>query len=388
MMNTMHKRHLNNNIMPKNFVITLLTIFVFSCSNTDKSAQLEALKRKREKITAKIELLEKEIASEGIVQEAEEEKLTPVRIASISTGIFNHYIEVQGEIESDKNIFVPAQSPGIVKKIHVKKGDRVTKGQLLAALDGSVYERSIDEIITGLELTTTVYERQKRLWEKGIGSEIQYLQAKTNKESLEKRLQTVKEQYKLTKIISPIDGTVDEVAIKEGEAAGAGFGAIRVVQLTNLKVKAFLSESYISQVKKRDMVKIFIPSLNKEFKQSIDAVSQVIDPDNRTFDIEIRIPGPEKGIKPNMLAVLTINDYSNPKAFTVPLNVVQRLGEEQFLFVAEKENNQWVAKKRIVKGGMYYQDKLEILEGLQEGENIITFGFQNIADGQLISVHK
>ena len=191
---------------------------------------------------------------------------------------------------------------------------------------------------------------------------------------------------KLTKIFTPLAGTVDEILIKEGEMAAAGMGAVRVVQLSNLKIKVDLSEAYISSVKKNDLVHVKIPVIGREFDLRVDAVSQVIDPQNRTFQIEIKIPKSETGIKPNMLAVLTINDYTNDEALIVPLNIVQETGQEQFLFVAEQLNGDWIARRRAVKTGSSYIDRAEVLSGLQEGEHVVTFGYQNLADGQKLAV--
>jgi RND family efflux transporter MFP subunit len=374
--------------MYKKLGLILLSILVFSCGTQDKRAQLERLKNQRAELDEQIKKLEEEIANGGDSSFVLE-KLKPVKITEIKSSMFKHYIEIQGTIESDNNIFVPPQFGGVVTKIYVKEGDRVSSGQLLAELDGTILLKSIDQLKTGLDLATTVYERQKRLWDQKIGSEIQYLQAKANKESLEKQLVTVQEQYKLTKITAPISGIVDEIKIKEGEAAAPGFGAIRIVQLSNLKIKASLSDSYVGRVTKNDEVKVLIPALDKEFNLTIDNVSQAIDANNRTFSIEIRIPGKEKGIKPNMLAVLTINDYSNDDALIVPLNVLQKTAEEEsFLFVAAKNSDNWTVKKRFVKPGQYYKDSIEILEGLTTGENVVTFGFNDLADDQSVIISE
>jgi membrane fusion protein (multidrug efflux system) len=239
-----------------------------------------------------------------------------------------------------------------------------------------------------LNLATTIYERRKRLWDKNIGSEIEFLQAKNNKENLEKRLETLNEQYRLTKITSPISGTIDNILIKEGEMAAAGLGAIRIVQLSRLKIKASLSENNISRVKKNDLVSVEVPVLGLHFENSIASVSQVIDPDNRTFDIEIDVPQEQKKLKPNMLGVVTITDYTNPQALTVPQNTIQKTGTEQFLFIAQEENDSWIARRKVVDTGESYDSQVEITKGLDEGDYVITFGFQNLSDGQRISVER
>jgi RND family efflux transporter MFP subunit len=368
-------------------ILIMISLIIVSCRPPqDKQARLARLEAQREALDAQIEQLKAEI--DGEVLTTPVEALAYVRGMEVQPSLFQHFIQVQGTVESDNNILIPAQSNGVVKKIHVRQGDRVKKDQLLAELDGAILERSIDELTQSLQLATTIYERQDRLWKKNIGSEIEYLQAKNNKESLEKKLETLNEQYKLTKIYAPISGTVDDVMIKEGEMAAAGRGTIRIVQLSRLKITASLSENYISRISRNYPVKVRIPVVGREMELKIDAVSQVIDPNNRTFQIEIRIPAREKGLKPNMLSVLTINDYTNQEALTVPQNIVQDTGADQFLFVAEQQNNEWIARRRTVVMGESYAESVEILEGLEEGDFVITFGFQTLADGQVISIEQ
>ncbi|MFO7733417.1 MAG: efflux RND transporter periplasmic adaptor subunit, partial [Candidatus Aminicenantes bacterium] len=192
----------------------------------------------------------------------------------------------------------------------------------------------------------------------------------------------LREQLNLTRITSPIDGAVDGVMIKEGEMAAGGYGAFRIVQLSRLKVTAALAENYISRLKRGDTVTVRIPVLGMEFEASIDAVSQVIDPRNRTFQIEAGVPAAARGVKPNMLAVLLVNDYANPAGLTVLKNIVQETGTEQFLFVAVPEGARWTARKRVVRTGLEAGNRIEVLEGLSDGEHVVTFGFQKLADGQ------
>lgn len=372
--------------MNKTKTLIILILFVtVACGPSDKQAQLSRMEAQRDALNTKIEQLKAELGQESAANPTLESPAY-VRIQAVQPGLFQHFIQVQGTVESDNNILIPAQNPGIVKKIHVQEGDRVQKDQLLAELDGAILESSIAELENALQLATTIYERRERLWDKNIGSEIEYLQAKNNKENLEKKLETLKEQYRMTKIYSPIGGTVDDVLIKEGEMAAAGRGTIRIVQLSRLKVTSWLSEIYIDRVRKNDMVQVQIPVLGRTFDHSINAVSQVIDPNNRTFQIKINVPSNQRDIKPNMHAVVIINDYTNANAITVPRNIVQETGTEEFLFVAIQENGQWIAHKRIVATGNNYDDRVEILSGLADGENVVTLGYQSLADGQQIVV--
>ncbi|MFC2165872.1 efflux RND transporter periplasmic adaptor subunit [Acidobacteriota bacterium] len=368
--------------------LAILSIFLLaSCAPKDKQARLQKLERQRDSLNQQIEKLRTDIAGEG-GSEIKNERIVYVAIQQVNLSLFKHFIKVQGTVESDNNILIPAQTSGLVEKIHVAEGNTVSRGQLLAELDGAILERSIAEVENSLDLAQTIFERQERLWKKNIGSEIDYLRAKNNKGNLEKKLETLHEQHKLTKITSPISGTVDNIMIKEGEMAAAGRGTIRIVQLSQLKITASVSENYISHVHSNDIVHVAVPVIGREYDLTIDAVSQVIDPDNRTFEIEISIPSKEKDLKPNMLSVVTINDYSNPQALVVPQNIIQKTGTQKFMFAALEKDGQWTAQKRIIQAGIDNGDTIEVKEGIEEGDFIITFGFQNLADGQRISVEK
>jgi len=368
-------------------LIISFAVLAAACGPRDNHSRLTRLESQREALTRQIEQLRAEIARES-GQAPPVESAVPVTISRIEPGLFQHFIRVQGTIESDNNILVSPQSPGVVEKIHVKTGDRVSPGELLAELDAAVLKSSIAEVENGLGLARTIYERQARLWKKNIGSEIEYLQAQNNVEGLERKLETLREQVRKTRITAPIGGTVDEILIKEGEMAAAGRGALRIVQLSRLKLTASLSENYISRIKLRDRVTVEIPVLGRRFEHTIDAVSQVIDPQNRTFQIEVRIPQSEKGLKPNLLAVVTVNDYSNPEALTIPVRVLQETGSDPFLFLAEEENGEWVARRRPIRIGENYAGRVEVIEGIRSGDFVVTFGFNNLADGQPLSVQR
>jgi membrane fusion protein (multidrug efflux system) len=367
-------------------IAALIVLITAACRPGGNPSELARLEAQRDALTAKIEALKARIAAGRESAPARPEVVAPVEIAAVEPAVFRHYFTVQGTVQSDNNILVPPLSPGLVTKITVKAGDRVVAGQLLAELDSAVLRSSIAEVELSLGLARTLYEKRERLWAKKIGSEIEYLQAKTNKEGLEKRLATLQEQLKLTRIAAPIDGTVDEVRIKEGEMAAAGMGAFRLVELSRLKITAELAENFIARVRQGDPVAVAIPVLGRTFDSRVSAVSQVIDSANRTFKVEVAVTGAAGPVKPNMLAVVTINDYTNPSALVVPANLVQQTGAEKFLFAAVQENGRWTARRRVVRTGETYADRVEILEGLAAGDRVVTFGFQKIADGQPLSV--
>jgi len=370
-------------------MILLFTIGILftACGQDDKLAELKQLEARRDALDTQISALRAEISGS---ESANPEAAYPtVILAKLEPRPFIHSLKIQGTIESDNNILIPARASGIIKKIYVKQGDQVQAGHLLAELDGIIFEKNIEELSINLELASTVFEKQKRLWEKEIGSEIQYLQAKTNKEGLEKKLATIREQYELTKIKSPITGTVDEVLIRENEGTAAGFGTIRVVNFNNLKITAQVSEANIGQLKKGDPVEVEIPVIGKVFQATIKSLSQVIDASNRTFPIEISVPVAAGEIRPNMLSVLNIHNYTNVQALAVPINTVQRTENFNFLFLAKAADTTgdlWKVERREVTTGLDDGRRVEIIRGLSAGEFVVTAGFQDLADGQLVKV--
>jgi RND family efflux transporter MFP subunit len=273
----------------------------------------------------------------------------------------------------------------VVTKIHVREGDLVKKGQLMAELDSESIRNMINEIKNGLELATTIYNRQKNLYDKNIGTEVQYLQSKTSMEDLQLKLRNAETELERTKIYSPIDGMVDFVAIKEGEAAVPNMGAIRVTNLTSQKVVAKVAENFLRRIRPGDMAKIYFPVLDDHIEAPVSAVSKVIDPNNRTIDIEVKLPDDGR-FNPNMLAVITLVDYSNPQAITLPVNAIQRDENRRFVYVAFGQENDWVAQLRTVETGLISRDIVEVTSGLKPGETVITFGFNLISAGDKVKL--
>jgi membrane fusion protein, multidrug efflux system len=361
------------------------TMLAFACNSGSevdkKKKELAELKSEQQEITGKIKQLETDLAKLSPAK-ASEARIKLVEATPVQPQIFKHYIPVQGTIESDNNVMVSPKMGGVVTAVYVNEGDRVSKGQVLAVIDDAVMRQSVEELKTGLELATTVYEKQENLWKQKIGSEIQYLQAKNNKESLERKLQTLNSQLAMNRITSPLNGTVDEVNVKAGEAASPGIGVVRVVNLAEVKVKARVADSYITAVKKGDEVKITLPDIKEEIQGKISFVGQVVNPQSRTFDIEVTLNNRDNKLKPNMLAVININDKTAQDAIVIEENFVQQTENGDVVFVAGSQK----AEARKVKTGLAYNGKVEILEGLKQGDSIITNGYQDLVDGQAIKV--
>lgn len=349
----------------------------------DKKTELENLKKQQAEIAEQIKKMEAEMSS-GKTNEVDNQKEKLVAVIPIISQQFKHYIEIQGRVDADENVSVSPKMPGVVMNILVKEGDKVSKEQTLAELDNKMIYQNLEEVKTSYEFAKTVFEKQKRLWEQKIGTEIQFLTAKNNKESLEKRLAALQEQYEMTKIKSPINGTVDAVIPKVGEAVMPGLPSFKVVNFSNFKVKARVPENYIGKMKINDLVEIHFPDVDKKFSAPISFVGRVIDANSRTFDIEIKMNTNDFEVNPNMLAILKINDFTEEKALVVPINTIQRSENESYVFIANAENGKQVAKKIMVKQGMYYGSQVHILDGLKEGDKLISIGYQDLTNGQAI----
>lgn len=312
---------------------------------------------------------------------ASNDKTKTVEIISLVPQTFNSYIDLQGKVDANENVSLNAEMPGTISKINVHLGDAVSTGQVLAEMDSKALQQGMAELQGGLELATTMYEKQKNLWEQKIGTEMQFLQAKNQKESLEKKMATMQEQLRMSKIISPINGIVDAIDIKLGQATMPVMPAIRVVNMNSLEVKGEVAESYLAKVKSGNDVVVILPDLHDTIKAKISYAAKVISPLNRTFTITVKLDG-SKEYHPNQVAIVKIIDYSNPKAFVVPVNSIQRAQEGDFVFLSENSK----AKKVKVKVGKMYNGKAEILEGLKEGDKFISKGFQELNEGEQIKM--
>jgi RND family efflux transporter MFP subunit len=367
--------------MKNTFYSLTILMILMSCGHTmDKKAELDKLKAAREKIDSQIAKLEEELDPPGT---AHSEKAVTIKVEPVKICTFNHYVEVQGIVDGDQNVAVSPQMAGIVTGVYVKEGSAVSKGQLLAELDAQVLKQSLDEVKTQLDLANNMYLKQKALWDKNIGSEVQYLQAKTGKESLEKRINTLQDQINMAKIISPINGTVESVPLKVGQMASPGVPAssIRVINMNNAKITADVSENFAARIKNGNQVMVRFPDIGKEIESKLNFTSRFIDPTNRTFKVECRISGGDVELRANMIAYVKIKDYVNEKAFCIPVNFVQTNQAGKFVYLAVQKDGHWVAERRTIKSGKDYNGIVEVLEGIAEGDKVISAGYQSIKEG-------
>ncbi|GGN10039.1 RND transporter [Dyadobacter beijingensis] len=376
-------------IMKRNIlIITAFATLLAACSAKKeglegKKEELAQLKAQQAENDKKIKALEIEIGKLD-PKKTTEAKVKPVSIATLNSETFKHYVELQGTVDAKNNVLVTPKTGGAIVAMYVKEGDAVKAGSVIGKIDNSILTESIEELKTSLSLANTLYEKQKNLWDQKIGTELQYLQAKNNKESLERKLATLNTQIAQTNIVSPMSGVVDQVNIKVGETASPGVGVVRVVNLSNLKVSAKVSDVYAASVKKGDEVIVKFPDLKKEYKARVTFVSTAVDPLSRTFTIEANLPS-DRDIKPNMMAQVQINDATSKNALAIDQNYVQSTEKGNVVYVAVTEGNKKVAKAKEVKTGLSYNGKVEILSGLTAGDQLITLGYQEVSDGQPIS---
>ncbi len=363
----------------------LLGMFYACTQPKNETAELQALREQKAQIEARIAELEKRT---GAHPQQKTRPLLNVSLEQVKVQPFRHYIDIQGRVVAEESVPVTAKIPGTLTRILVKNGDYVRKGQLLAQLDDDLLLKNMAELEVQLKTAQDIYERQKSLWEQKIGTEVQFIQARTNKEALEQRMAFLKEQWQQTRIYAPINGTVDVVVLKVGQAISPGIPLCQIVNLGQLKVSGDVPESYAASVRRGLPVRIHFPDLNKEVPSRITYVSPSISATNRTFVVEAALPGQSEQYRANMIAVLKIVDYENPQAIVLPVNLIyQESSGENYVLTAEKngEANVATARRTMVNLGRSYNGMVEILGGLKAGDWVITSGVQNLNGGELVS---
>ncbi|HFS67289.1 MAG TPA: efflux RND transporter periplasmic adaptor subunit [Flavobacteriia bacterium] len=377
----------------KKIIILLITISLFSCSTKKEDKvlpnSLEGLNKEKQKLEKAKDSIDNVLATIETKLESLDtvKKLQPVTVLTIKPTVFKHFIAIQGNTETDKNIIVRPLATGQITKVYVKEGQRVGKGQTLMQIDDAILRNSINEIENQLSLANTTYERQKRLWEQKIGSEMQYLQAKTQKEALEKKIKTLQSQLKNYKIKAPFNGIVDDVMAKLGDLASPQAPAVRLINLNSMYVESDVSENYLKNIKKGNETIVELPTIGEKITTKISKVGNFINPDNRSFKVRVNIKNKKNLVKPNMLADIKIKDYENNKAITIPTNLVQ-IDEngKTFVFVLVKEKDQNIVVKKPVEIGKDYNGITEIINGLTTEDIIINEGARNVSEGQKVKV--
>ncbi len=369
----------------RTIIIGSVILLALAGCSSDKKTQLAQLRDKKSALEEKIKRLEAQIEVE------DKGKINPnefkfVGLMEIKTGPFDHFIRVQGKLDGDQNVGVFAETPGTISAKYADVGQRVVKDQVLAQIDDKQYKSQLEGLETQYKLAQDMFDKQKRLWDQKIGSEVQYLQIKTNKESLERQIASLKQQIEKFRIKSPISGTIEECNIKVGGVVSPDprQAAYRVVEFRNMKVTAEVSEAYSAKVKKGDKLVILFPDANRQIDAEVSFVSDYINPVNRTFMIEARIEGSTSDLKANMLAIIQINDYHTDNAVMVPMNLIQNDNDGSYVYITKEKNSYNAAFKQLVQIGNTYNGVAEVVKGLSKGDRIVSAGFQELVDGQYV----
>lgn len=385
--------------MKKLILLIGLPLILISCSEGKEnsteavleSKDVEKIQQKRDELTSQMTEVEAEIQKlDAKLKEINPERNIPlVTSYKVETEEFNHYLELQGNVETKKNVVLTAEMAGVLEKIYVEEGQKVAKGQVLARIDDGGLNQQLAQMQTQLELAKTTYERRERLWDQQIGSEIEYLQAKSNYEGQINAVNQMKSQVAKSAVTAPFSGVIDEIVTEQGNMVNPGQTQIlRLVNLDDMYINSDIPETYISNVTEGKSVEVSFPVLGDTVETKVRQTSSYINPNNRTFNAEIAVPNKKNNIKPNLTARVKINDYTNKNAILVPQNIISENAEgQQYLYVLdEMEGDTAVAKRVIVETGKSQGDKIEILKGLENGDLIIKEGARSVKEGQAVKL--
>ncbi len=373
----------------KSLYIAPILVLLVSCgqdSLDNKIHQLNQLRADAVELNREIETLEEEISQKDPHFDSSRRQHTLISTLEVQLQPFEHKFEVRASVASRMNVLISAEASGRVEHIYIREGDQVKKGQQLITLDASVLTNSIEELKTDLELATTIYQKRERLWKQNIGSELQYLEAKNKMEALQRRLATTQAQLKQFNLIAPFSGVVENVQAKLGEMAMFGSPMLRILSIDAMHLEADVSEKYLGRLQKGDSVNLFFSSFNQELKSTITAVGYVINPQNRTFSVEVALPKGRFPYKPNLVAILKFRDYYQTEAMVVPSELIQQDSQGDFVYAVDTVVNELKAKKIHIIPGISYQSKTEVIQGIEAGTVLVNAGHREVTAGALVQV--
>jgi membrane fusion protein (multidrug efflux system) len=385
--------------MKNTLILLLLTSILVSCGNSEQpsvedlmaSGDVEVIQQRRDELTDQLQELNTKIKKlDDRLQEINPETNIPLVTSFVAKDtVFSHYLELQGSVETDQNIVLTPEMGGILTNVYVKEGQRVVKGQVLARVDDGGMSQQLAQMEVQMELAKTTFERQKRLWDQKIGSEIQYLQAKSTYEGMQKSINSMNQQLAKSTVRAPFSGTIDDVITEQGSVVSPGMTQLlRIVNLSDMYLAADVPETYITSVVKGKGVKVFFPVLNKTVAAKVRQTGDFINPENRTYRAEIDVPNEDNSIKPNLTARLKINDYTNENAILIPQSIISENAEgEQYVYILkEKEDSKAKVARVIIETGKTQGDQIEVLIGLKDGDEIIEEGARSVKDGQTVKI--
>ncbi|MCM4159465.1 efflux RND transporter periplasmic adaptor subunit [Antarcticibacterium flavum] len=387
--------------MKKLLYISFLSILLISCGNSEENSVDEVIaSQDLDQIRAKRVELSKEqrdLATKMEKLDAAINDLDPsLRLALVTTEIirdttFRHYTRVQGDVATRENIIIYPEFSGVLTRILVSEGDRVNRGDLLATIDDGGLSSQLAQLEAQAALAKTTYERQQRLWEQNIGSEIQFLEAQTTYQSAQNAVDQLRSQLGKTQVRAPFSGVIDEVISDEGQVVSPGQNQLfRLVNLKNMYVQASVPETYLNQIQVGSEVIVEISAIDKQYEGKVRQVGNFINPNNRTFQIEVSLPNDEGMIKPNLIATVKLNDYTAEDATVIPESAVYKnsMGES-LIYVFKPENDSIGTAERVIIDTGYKQDnRVEVLEGIQSGDEVIVEGGRNLRDGQRVKLRN
>ena len=379
------------------YTLILLTLLFASCGKgKNKSVEsiiesndLAAIRNKKVEIVSKqkeingqLKQLDEAIANLDIIK-----KVPLITTFKVNDTVFNHYLELQGSVTTKDLLVIYPEFSGTLTNVYVKEGQTVQKGQLLAKIDDGGLGQQLGQLQIQYELAKTTFDRQQRLWNQKIGSELQFLQAQSNFQAQAKAVSQLQKQMEKTSVRAPFSGSIDDVMTEQGSVVAAGQSSLmRIINLGNMYIETEVPEKYINYISKNKIVQVEFPVLDKSMISKVRQVGSYINPANRTFKIEISIPNKEKNIKPNLTARLKINDYTNKNALLIPQSIIsENAKEEQYVFVI-KGDGKTTAEKVFVKTGKTQGNFIEILSGLKNGDEIISEGARSVIDGQAVKI--
>lgn len=382
-------------------ILTILAFSLVLVSCGDKKDSVEAIIENGdlgEMRAKKTELLQEQsklkVSIDSLTAAIEEKDTTKkaslITTTTIQDTVFEHYFEVQGNVETDQNIVLYPEYTGVLTQVYVKEGQRVSKGQRLARIDDGGLGSELARQEAQLALAKTTYERQKRLWDQKIGSEISYLEAQTNYEAMQAATNQMRSRVSKTVITAPFSGVIDNIITDQGQVVNAGQTAIiRLINLSDMYVNASIPEAYLGKVKEGTQVKIRLNSIGKTYEGTVRQVGNFVNPDNRTFDVKVALPNKDSAIKPNLIATVMVNDYTSENAIVIPENTIQQnAAGESITYIYVTEGDGAIAKQVKIEKGYTADKQVEILSGLKSGDQLILEGGRTLRDGQPVTLEN
>jgi len=386
--------------MKKILYISLLGLLITSCGGDSKNASVDkaiesknltTIKTTRAEIQKQYDAIGAELAKLDLaIAELDTlKKSAIVTTAIVNDTIFTHYIDIQGNVDTKQNLIIYPEYSGVLTQVYVKSGQKVNKGQILARIDDGGLSNQLAQMETQATLAKTTFERQKNLWDKKIGSEIQFLQAKTNYEAQMKAVAQMRAQLGKTIVKAPFSGVIDEVITEKGQVVGPGQQLMRIVNLSDMYVSANVPESFIGKIKNGAIVDVEVKSTGKIYKGKVRQIGNYINPNNRNFSIEVAVPNSDNLLRPNQVAVLKIEDYKKPNAILVPESIVtENAVGEKIIYTVDTSGKEPKAIKKTIVVGLTSGANIEVKSGLNKGEQIIIEGARSVQNGDVVEILK